>query len=176
MSYVIQNPDEFRKNVRQKFVDIMNSCRPHDANEKHCANLEIGIYNYSIKECNYKKIVKSWNNLSFCQLYIDHLRSVYFNFKPPLIIQIVEKVVKPQDVAFMTHQEWDESLWKELIDKKTKRDDSKFNVNVEDFTSMFTCKRCQSKKCTYYELQIRSADEPATIFITCLNCGKRWRE
>ena len=27
------------------------------------------------------------------------------------------------------------------------------------------------RECSYYELQIRSADESATLFITCLNCG-----
>jgi len=75
----------------------------------------------------------------------------------------------------MTHQELDANMWKELIDKKIKRDDSKFNVNIESSTSLFTCKKCGSKKCTYYELQIRSADEPATIFITCLECGKHWK-
>ena len=30
----------------------------------------------------------------------------------------------------------------------------------------------QTKKCTYYEVQTRSADESMTIFITCLTCGK----
>ena len=92
-----------------------------------------------------------------------------------MISLILNKEILPQELAFMTHQELDANMWKELIDKKIKRDDSKFNVNIESSTSLFTCKKCGSKKCTYYELQIRSADEPATIFITCLECGKHWK-
>lgn len=39
----------------------------------------------------------------------------------------------------------------------------------------FTCRRCKGTKTTHYALQTRSADEPMTIFVTCLTCGKRWR-
>ena len=75
----------------------------------------------------------------------------------------------------MTHQEMDPSRWQLLIEKKMKRDSSKFDKKVQASTDMFTCRKCKSKKCTYYELQTRSADEPATIFVTCLDCGKNWR-
>ena len=46
---------------------------------------------------------------------------------------------------------------------------------ISETQVQFTCSKCKSKKCTYYEMQTRSADEPATIFITCLDCGKNWR-
>jgi len=49
-------------------------------------------------------------------------------------------------------------------------------VNIQASTDMFTCKKCKSKRTTYYEAQIRSADEPATIFITCIDCGKHWKQ
>jgi transcription elongation factor S-II len=42
-------------------------------------------------------------------------------------------------------------------------------------TDLFTCKKCRSKQCTYYQLQTRSADEPMTTFVTCVNCEARWR-
>ena len=41
--------------------------------------------------------------------------------------------------------------------------------------SVFTCAKCKSKNIMSAEKQIRSADEPATIFLTCLNCGNKWR-
>ena len=76
----------------------------------------------------------------------------------------------------MTHQELNPEHWKEYIDKKIKRDASKYNMNIEASTDMFTCKKCKSKKCTYYELQTRSADEPMTIFVSCLDCGAHFKK
>lgn len=32
----------------------------------------------------------------------------------------------------------------------------------------FTCRRCKGTKTTHYALQTRSADEPMTVFVTCL--------
>ena len=38
------------------------------------------------------------------------------------------------------------------------------------------CGKCGQRKVTYTEAQTRSADEPMTLFCTCLNCGKSWRQ
>lgn len=40
--------------------------------------------------------------------------------------------------------------------------------------SVYPCLKCQSKNVISSEKQTRSADEPMTIFFTCLNCGNRW--
>ncbi|GMH19367.1 hypothetical protein Nepgr_021208 [Nepenthes gracilis] len=42
-------------------------------------------------------------------------------------------------------------------------------------TDQFKCGRCKQWKCTYYQLQTRSADEPMTIFVTCVNCNNHWK-
>jgi transcription elongation factor S-II len=41
--------------------------------------------------------------------------------------------------------------------------------------SLFTCGRCKSIKTTSTQKQTRSADEPMTVFVLCLSCGKRWK-
>jgi DNA-directed RNA polymerase subunit M/transcription elongation factor TFIIS len=164
--FAVQNPDVFRENVRKKIEPIVED-------ETNATNLEKAIYNYTIKEATSRKIIKKWDNPFFAQLYLDRLRTIYFNLKKPeLLEQIKNGEIAPQTLAFMTHQEMDPAHWKELIDKKMKRDASKFNSNVEASTDMYTCRKCKSKRSTFYEMQTRSADEPATIFVTCLDCGK----
>ena len=46
----------------------------------------------------------------------------------------------------------------------------------KDVTDQFKCGKCKKRKCTYYQKQTRSADEPMTTFITCVACGHQWRE
>lgn len=165
----INNPSEFRKNVSQKFQNIIND-------EILSINIEKGVFNYSLKEASSKKIIKKWDNPRFVQLYLDRLRSIYINLKnEEFLNQIINSEVTPQSLAFMTHQEMNNSRWRKLIEKKMVRDANKYNNDIQASTDMFTCKKCKSKRCTYYELQTRSADEPATIFVTCLDCGKNWK-
>jgi len=163
----ITNPDSFRKNISNKFKDVITD-------EKVCINLEKGIFNYAIKEANSRKIIKKWENPYFAQIYIDRIRSIYINLKnQELLTMINNGEITPQSLAFMTHQEMNHEHWRVMIDRKIKRDASKFVTNVQASTDMFTCRKCKSKRSTFYELQTRSADEPATIFITCLDCGKQ---
>jgi hypothetical protein len=162
----IQNAEEFRKNIRSKLQDVIDD-------EKLSVNLEKGIYNFAIKEASNRKIIKKWENPHFAQLYLDRLRSIYINLKnKDLLVHLKNSEITPQVLAFMTHQEMNPERWRILIDQKIKRDANKFTDNIRASTDMFTCKKCKSKRTTYYELQTRSADEPATIFVTCLDCGK----
>jgi transcription elongation factor S-II len=170
---VVQNPQIFRENVRsklqQKYGDTMNP--------SIMANIEIGVYNYAIKEATNLKVIKKWDIPSFSTLYMDRLRTIYNNLKnPELLALLASEELSPKTLAFMTHQEMNPERWAKMIEAKIKRDSNKFNTKVEAMTEMFTCKKCKSKRCTYYELQTRSADEPSTIFISCLDCGKHWKQ
>jgi transcription elongation factor S-II len=176
MNRNITNPDQFRANVCNKLKILLGHILEEDQEDTTPINMEKGIYNYAIKEANTKKIVKKWDNPHFVQLYIDKLRSMYINLKNPEILEHIKNgEILPQNVAFMTHQEYKPESWSDMLTKKMKRDESKFTNTIEASTDMFTCKKCKSKRSTYYELQTRSADEPSTIFITCLDCGKHWK-
>jgi len=164
----IENPDLFRSNIRTKLDEKMK-------NEKNSSNLEKGIFNYALKEADQRKIIKKWDNRHFVQIYLDRLRSIYINLNDNIIEQINNSSIKPHVIAFMTHQELNPDKWEPLIKAKSKRDQNKFETNVEAATDTFTCRKCKSNKCTYYQMQTRSADEPMTTFVSCIDCGARWK-
>jgi transcription elongation factor S-II len=165
----IENPEKFRSNIRMKLNEILQ-------NDKNCINLEKGIFNYALNEAKNRKVVKKWDNPYFVQLYMDRLRSIFNNLNNPFLLeQINSGTIKPHTIAFMTHQEMCPKKWDDLITAKSKRDQNKFETNLEAATDTFTCRKCKSNKCTYMQLQLRSADEPMSTFVTCLSCGNRWR-
>jgi transcription elongation factor S-II len=166
----IENPELFRKNIRAKLAVYFEK-------EKYAINLEKGVHNWALKEATNKKVVKKWDNPFFVQIYVDRLRSVYINLKNDALIKSVNNGdVKSQDVAFMTHQELCPEKWEKLIKAKIMRDKNKFEQTIEANTDSFTCRKCFSKKCNYYALQTRSADESMTLYISCTNCGTRMKK
>jgi len=164
----IENPELFRSNIRNKIDEKLK-------NEKNSSNLEKGIFNYTLKEAEQRKIVKKWDNKYFVQIYIDRLRTVYTNLNDIIVEQVTSGAIKPHIVAFMTHQELNPDKWAALIDAKSKRDANKFETNIAAATDTFTCRKCKGNQCTYYQMQTRSADEPMTVYISCCNCGNRWK-
>jgi transcription elongation factor S-II len=165
----IENPDQFRNNIRAKLAVYFNK-------EKHAINLEKGVHNWALKEATNKKVIKKWDNPFFVQIYIDRLRSIYINLKnEKLIISINNGEIKSQDVAFMTHQELCPEKWEELIKAKCVRDKNKFEQTIEAMTDTFRCGKCKGRQCSYYQLQCKSSDEPMTIFCQCVLCGNRWK-
>jgi transcription elongation factor S-II len=167
---VITQPEEFRNNIQQKLNSIL-------CNEVNSKNLEKGIYNYSLKEATNRKIIKKWDNAFFVQIYVDRVRSIYFNLSNnKYLLESLEKNdIKAHQIAFMTHQELNPEKWVKLIQEKMKRDKYKYETNLEAATDTFKCRKCHSNKCTYYQMQTRSADEPMTTFVTCIECGNRWK-
>ena len=166
----IENPELFRKNIRAKLAVYFEK-------EKNAINLEKGVHNWALKEATNKKVVKKWDNPFFVQIYVDRLRSIYINLKNDALIKSINNgEVKSQDIAFMTHQELCPEKWEQLIKAKIMRDKNKFEQTIEANTDSFTCRKCFSKKCNYYALQTRSADESMTLYISCTNCGTRMKK
>ena len=165
----IENPKEFRKNIVLKIDDILQ-------NKTASENLEKGIFNYTLDHAEKINVVKKWDNTYFSRIYLDRTRTIYFNLQTESIQKMIkEKKLKAHKLAFMTHQEMQPDKWNSLIQEKKIRDENKYEPNLEASTDDFTCFKCKSKKCTYYQLQTRSADEPMTTFVSCLDCGNRWK-
>tara|TARA_B100000674_G_C37769156_1_gene881663 strand:+ start:224 stop:748 length:525 start_codon:yes stop_codon:yes gene_type:complete len=171
----ISNPEKFRKNVENKINIIVK-------NPKLSRKLERSIFNFAIKECREKKVIRKWENKNFCLIYVDRFKSLYFNVKKNSYVnnkhflnKLKLKKYSNEEIANLTHRDMKPTLWKKLINEKIKRDQNLVKGDSISTTDEFKCFKCFKRQCTYYQLQTRSADEPMTTFVTCLACGNRWR-
>ena len=182
----IKNPKEFRKNICLKLEELFEKTIEEEkeasaaldaACKNICLNLEKGVFNYAIQEADKKEIVKKWDNIYFTQFYIDKMRSVITNLENNEDLKkiVLEKLIKAHEVAFMTHQQMNPKKWQKMLDDKKIRDENKYAPKIEASTDNYTCRKCKSKKCSYYQMQTRSADEPMTTFVSCISCGSRWK-
>jgi len=166
----ISDPETFRKNVVEK---ILSS---YFTGETAAQNLELGIFNASLGEADRYKTIKKWDNPYFVLIYIDKLKTVKYNLDtfPHIKKSINEKQIKPHELAFMIHQEMAPERWNTLIEAKRKRDQNNYNeADVEE--GEFKCGKCGSRKCKWYQMQTRAADEPMTTFVTCTSCQRKWK-
>ena len=154
----------------------MNSIREHClsnlkklltvADETFFQNIEKGIFNKALKISTENDIEKSWDNDIFTHIYKQRYIEVLMNMKknPDLIEKLISKDISMKDFSDFTYEELDSEKWKpvEFVDD-----------DVEE--GIFQCRKCGSRKTTYYSLQTRSSDEPMTNFITCIECKNRWK-
>ena len=79
------------------------------------------------------------------------------------------------NVAEMSPIDLCPSRWKESIEKIIESEKKLYSTQKNASIFMW-CSGCKRKtKCDYYQLQTRSADEPMTTFVNCLECGKKWK-
>jgi len=152
-------------------------------NAEDIRSLEKGIFEASYQHAQKQYIARNWKATTFCDVYRQNMRSVISNIHPMspvrntrLLNRVVENEFTLYAIPFMNSYEMYPEKWFTLKDKLLQREQKILEGNKSRATDEFKCKRCNKKECTYYQLQIRSADEPMTTFITCLNCGKEWRQ
>tara|TARA_B100001094_G_scaffold322923_2_gene372978 strand:- start:156 stop:686 length:531 start_codon:yes stop_codon:yes gene_type:complete len=146
-------------------------------------NIEQSIYNYIIKLSKEKNIQRNWNNTIFAKLYNSKIISIFSNLKKDSYIhngaflqRIKNGDINPKKVGYLSVYDINPDNWKDLLNVKSKRDKIKYELKPEAMTNLFKCNRCGSRETSYYEVQTRSADEPMTQFITCLQCNSRWKQ
>ena len=151
--------------------------------EKEVIQLEQAVYNNCIQEGAKYHVICDWSYPLFQKLYERKMRHICANLHPNCYIQntkLLERY-KNKEFTFEDLMTWTETEIfpernKELAEKQFQREQRLLEGNKANATDQFYCGRCHKRECTYYELQTRSADEPMTIFVQCVNCGKRWTQ
>jgi transcription elongation factor S-II len=168
---------------RTKIIDVVTSSMSTLLSEEEIKNLEAAIFISTIHAAEKRHISKVWTYPLFTQLYSSVARTVIGNLNPASYIQnknlfkrFEEGELSLEEIANFSTTDLYPEIWKDLLIRQFEREKRQLEGNRAMATDQFLCKGCKKRECTYYELQTRSADEPMTIFIQCLNCGKRWRQ
>ena len=84
----------------------------------------------------------------------------------------------PKDLASKEIKQLREKMLKEGLDAARtdfQSEQLKKKALESGAEGFFTCKKCKSKKTTYFQMQTRGADEPMTNFVNCLDCKYQWK-
>ena len=169
----------FRKKMLEKLITYFKKRLTKDVVTK----FEQIIYESLIDEVKKLNIVPDWKNPQFKNQYMRKLRHICLNLHPGTYIQnkglydrLQKKEFTLEEITNFNETELFPERNKELAEKMFQREQRLMEGNKSAATDQFHCPRCHKRQCTYYELQTRSADEPMTVFIQCVNCRKRWTQ
>ena len=172
-----------RKYIYEKFLYLLKENNIGNYNDekliKMAINIERGIFNYALNM--YGDVIKNetWNDV-FRSLYINRCSALFSNLNPnaymknkTLIIRLFNNEFDEFTLANMEGKDLFPERWSELNSEFIKEHQEPEKIEIQD--GLFKCGRCKTYKTTYYQLQTRSADEPLTTFVTCVNCSNRWK-
>ena len=147
----------------------------------YAKNIEKSIFNWTIKSARLQNTQPAWENKFFKEQYKRKYLSLLFNFTNPknnICERIHRGEVKTKDIASLSP----DALHPSGLYAASIREQEIVRLRKElmadkdnNYKGMFKCGKCKSDKTTYYQLQTRSADEPMTTFVTCMNCNKKWK-
>jgi transcription elongation factor S-II len=172
---------QIRKKIVSTFAERLNANTPNSS-----VAVMLG---YKIEDS-----INSMHSAEFDKAqYTSKARSLLFNVKQneQLRIDITEGNLPAEGLVHLTQAQLATSEQRAAQDKISEaammeRRSDYFKINRDKIAEAngidpntggeFTCRKCKSTKTTHYQMQTRSADEPMTVFISCLKCGNRWRE
>jgi DNA-directed RNA polymerase subunit M/transcription elongation factor TFIIS len=130
--------------------------------------VETAILNRCINDAQKWFVDIDWDNRVFLEMYRSRAVELfhYRHLIPTMTVQ---------EFADTSPVDRNPARWRAIIEKTIETEKATYSREATASIHMF-CSSCKRKtKCDYYQLQTRSADEPMTTFVTCLECGKRWK-
>jgi DNA-directed RNA polymerase subunit M/transcription elongation factor TFIIS len=166
-----------REKVISNFTELFES-------EDMSKEFELYILQALVEKAKKDSVDVDWSNRTFWNMYRSRAISLYENLMgrnsyvqndENLLAKIKNGELRLKDVAEMSYMDMCPSRWKDTIEKIIEQE-KKLYSNQQNAGIIMWCSSCKKKtKCDYYQLQTRSADEPMTTFVTCLECDRRWK-
>lgn len=136
--------------------------------------LEEHILRRCDQEAHKWELDASWEYGPFLRMYQSRCAHL-FRHLPVWKDRLLSGDIAPDQYAFMSEVDLEPGTWQEALEKVFAREANTLATQRSASITLY-CNRCKKQtSCDYYQLQTRSADEPMTTFVTCLECDKRWK-
>jgi len=179
MTEISEENIDIRHNAVSRFSSIFNDTKK---GKELAVKIEESIYDWTIERFRENGNYDDFCNPQFKNVYVMKLTQIYSNIKKGSYIdnnflnkEVQKKGFDTDKLPTMSPIELFPDKWQDLLNRKHKLDEINYTADEQVITDQYLCTRCQTRKCTYYQRQMRSADEPATYFVTCTNCGNSWK-
>jgi transcription elongation factor S-II len=158
--------------IRNKVIDNYKEILSEDL----AIRLEDAILRVVCENAQNDNIELDWKNRVFWNMYRSRALSFYQHcMKDGWLEKLKTKQITPEDFAQLSAIELYPSVWKAAIEKIIELEKRLYSRS-ESAAIIMWCSACKKKtKCDYYQMQTRSADEPMTTFVTCLECDRKWK-
>lgn len=166
-----------REKVRENFTALFES-------EDMAKEFESHMLDNLVEQAKKEGYEIDWSNRTFWNMYRNRAISLYENIRgldsyvqntQNLLERVRSGDLTVKAIAEMSPIDLYPSRWKESIEKIIETEKKMYSTQKSASIFMW-CSGCKKKtKCDYYQLQTRSADEPMTTFVNCLECGKKWK-
>jgi DNA-directed RNA polymerase subunit M/transcription elongation factor TFIIS len=169
--------------VESQFRDLVIKNLTDCTTKEIATDLELHILNFVVQQCKGNGVDVDWANKVFWNAYRDKSISIYENIRPDGYVnnkhnwanKLKAREVETKTFVEMPPEEVCPSRWKDALDKMIETEIKLYSKNMDAAIYLY-CSRCKKKsKCDYYQMQTRSADEPMTTFVTCLECDLEWK-
>ena len=131
-------------------------------------DIEIAILNRCVNDAQRWLVDIDWESVVFKEMYRARAMNLYGARK-------LADTMTADEFVNTTEVDRHPERWMAILKDIAEKDKALYSRKTTASAQMY-CSGCKRKSnCDYYQLQTRSADEPMTTFVTCLECDKRWK-
>jgi len=165
----VNTPCPVREVAKKRYVEV-------GLGETEAAALEAALLARCIRECVRQSIEVAWSNPAFWEHYRGRCIQFYENLRTTdWPAKISRGEITLDAFAELSAIDLNPRRWKARIEAQIEKDKHLYTHSGTASIYLY-CSGCKKKsRCDYYQLQTRSADEPMTTFVTCLECDRHWK-
>jgi DNA-directed RNA polymerase subunit M/transcription elongation factor TFIIS len=132
------------------------------------SEIEEAILHRCVHDAQQWLIDIDWETPAFLEMYRSRAMGLYPHRE-------LAKTMGATEFAKSSEVDQSPSRWRDILQRVFEKDKAMYSKKTTASIHLY-CSSCKRKtKCDYYQIQTRSADEPMTTFVTCLECDKRWK-